>query len=78
MRSTLLTVTAAVALLTAIGSANAFSPTTQSGLREAADTTNLTDNVAWTCWRNWRGFRRCAWRPGYRYGYYGRPWRYRY
>ena len=81
MRRALLATAAAAVIVSATGlfaGANALTPSTQSGVREAIDGTNLTDNVRWVCRYDWRGFRRCWWQPTY-YRHYGyRPYRYRY
>src|SRR5262245_34543856 len=78
MRKILLTTAATVAIASAAGlfagRADALPLPAQSGVREAIDSTNLTENVRWVCRYNWRGFRRCWWEPGYPRRY----WRYRY
>ncbi len=76
MRKALLA-SAAVAIISATGmiagAANALTPSTQSGVREAIDNANpnQAQNVRWVCRYGYYG-RRCFWEPGYR-----RQWRYR-
>jgi hypothetical protein len=75
MRKFLLATAAALAIVSAVGlgagQTNAMTSTTPSGLREAIDNTNLTDNVRWVCRYNWNGRRHCWWESPRRH------WRYR-
>ena len=77
MRKILLAAAASAAVLSAPGlltSANALTLPSQSTVREAADTAQLTpENVRWVCRHGYYGRRHCWWEPGYR-----RHWRYRY
>lgn len=74
MRKILLAATASVALVSAFGSlsdrADAMSLNTQTAVREAAEGTNLTQDVRWVCRYNAWGRRHCWWEPRWR-----RHWR---
>ena len=75
MRKILLGTAATLAIISAAGlfsgSANAVTQTSPSAVREAADSTNLAQDVRWVCRFGYYG-RRCFWAPGYSYGYRGR------
>ncbi|HVX92390.1 MAG TPA: hypothetical protein VG985_04125 [Xanthobacteraceae bacterium] len=91
MRKHLLAIAAVFTLLgagsLAPGRAEAMPLAAPSAARQAIESTNLADRVAYVCRRFWGcgyygcGWRRsCYWTPGY-YGYYGyygpyRPWGY--
>jgi hypothetical protein len=45
--------------------ANALAQIAPSGLREAADSTNLAQDVRWVCRRGYNG-RHCWWEPNHR------------
>ncbi len=82
MRRILLTTAAALAVVSAIGlgagQSNAMMPTTLSGLREATDNTNLTENVRWVCRYSWDGRRHCWWEsPRHHWRHHHRHHRYR-
>jgi hypothetical protein len=77
MRKALLA-TAAVAIMSAAGlagTANALTPSGQSGVRQAIDQANpnLVQNVRYVCTYGYYG-RRCWWEPGYRRYYRYRHW----
>jgi hypothetical protein len=76
MRRILLATAATVAIFSAVGllsgGANALTQTAPSGLREAADSTNLAQDVRWVCRHHWNGRRSCWWEPSHR-----RSWRHR-
>ena len=78
MRKILLGTAATVAIISAAalcsGSANAVTQTAPSAVREAADSTNLTQDVRWVCRYGYYGRRHCWWEPGYRRGYGRRGW----
>ena len=74
MRRTLLATAAALAVITAsgliAGSAQAVTAAAPSAIRDAADSTNLIQNVRWVCRYGYYGRRHCWWQPGY----YHRRW----
>ncbi len=69
MRSSLIAafaITAFAATMTfATTDANALTQTAPSGLREAADSTNLAQDARWVCRYGYNG-RHCWWAPDYR------------
>ena len=74
MRKVVLTVAASAALVCAVGlgadRANAITLTSPNGVRDAAQNTNLAQDVRWVCRYNRWGHRHCWWQPGYyRWGY---------
>lgn len=75
MRRILLGAAATMAIISAAGvftgSANALTQSAPSAVREAADSTNLAQDVRWVCRGGYYGRRHCWWEPGYR----GRHWR---
>jgi len=75
MRKILLGTAATLAIASAAGlysgSANAVTQSAPSAVREAADSTNLAQDVRWVCHYGYYG-RRCWWD-----GYRGRYWRHR-
>jgi hypothetical protein len=78
MRRTLLATAAALAVISAngllAGRAEAVTAAAPSAVRDAADSTNLIQNVRWVCRYGYYGRRHCSWAPGYyRYGRY-RHW----
>lgn len=70
MRRILLATVATATIFSAVGlisgGANALTQTAPSALREAADSTNLAQDVRWVCRSNYYGRRHCWWEPGYR------------
>jgi hypothetical protein len=70
MRKILLGTAATVALISAAGlfsdSANAVTQSAPSAVREAADSTNLKQDVRWVCRYGSYGRRHCWWAPGWR------------
>ena len=71
MRRILLAMTAAVAVLSVAGRADAMTLTAPNGLRAAIDSTNLAEEVRWVCRYNWDGRRTCWWQPTH----YRQPYR---
>jgi hypothetical protein len=75
MRKILLGTAAIIIIISAAevftGSANALTQSAPSALREAADSTNLAQDVRWVCRHHWNGRRSCWWEPSRR----GRHWR---
>jgi hypothetical protein len=76
MRKILLAAGASIALVSATGlvasRADAMTLTTPSGVRSAAASTDLAQDVRWVCRYNWwSGRRHCWWEPRRRH------WRYR-
>ena len=63
MRRILLALTAAVAVLSVAGRADAMTLTAPNGLRAAIDSTNLAEEARWVCRYNWDGRRTCWWQP---------------
>ena len=78
MRNNLLATAATLAIISAAGlftgSANAVTQSSPSVVREAADRTNLAQDVRWVCRYNYYGRRHCWWVPGHRYGWRHRYW----
>ena len=77
MRKILLATAASLAVVTAVGlysdRANAMALATPNGLRAAAESTDLAQEVRWVCrYNQWTGRRHCWWEPRHR-----RHWRYR-
>ena len=70
MRRTLLATAAALAVVSTTqlltGSAQAVTPAAPAAaMRDAADSTNLIQNVRWVCRWGYYGRRHCWWVPGY-------------
>ena len=69
-----LAITAFAATMTfKITDANALTQIAPSGLREAAESVNLTQDVRWVCRRGYNG-RNCYWQPNPRRHWGDRRW----